>query len=696
MNTRKLMVLAMGACLAFAAMAENYTANWSNDKSITIGGVTYSDLLNSAVWGVDPTTLPTADGLVLNWSANISMASSATLSTYFIASSANAQHNVNLNGNTLTATARGLRNMTSGARITFSNGTLNLGVLLWPDRSSDGAVKTNNVFTATGAGTTLDVQNLYFGYNMGDLPGAGCGNKVIVTNGAFAAANVKLAWYQSFSGEPNGLYITGAGTVFSNKNANSCLEIKSAESANSFSNEFVVADGAIVKGMDSFSFCAARNLNYGEGHLLAFRGANTAHTFRGSDSTLGLSHRLEVDGAAVTSDNVTINNYGILTVKNGGSIVGKIGQYGTILLSGEGSRIVASAFNMNQADLPPLRTYVTDGASLSFANRALQFGANGCTNASLYVRSGGKVRCGSANVGYATTNLTCNIAPYCCVLEVDGIGSVVSNDQNMVVGTAYSGAEYFTGCGTNGHDNVIRVKNGGKIYNNPGNSVIIGFVCSSNALEVLDGGLLECGELHIGRAGAGTVGPFRARDVAFDNRCVVAGGTIESTGLVSFRGNNSLCHVTNGVIHTTGNCSLDCEKNTGCLLIAGTNSLVKGDLSFSISSAGAKVGFALPKEGYARAPIQSDNAVSFHETTVVSFIPPVEVGRIADSYTLAQVPESGTLDVPAALLSSMRTAIADLGEQDERFAKYRVKVAVEDGYRRLVARKPGGLILSFR
>ena len=170
----------------------------------------------------------------------------------------------------------------------------------------------------------------------------------------------------------------------------------------------------------------------------------------------------------------------------------------------------------------------------------------------------------------------------------------------------------------------------------------------------------------------------------------------ESTGLVSFRGNNSLCHVTNGVIHTTGNCSLECEKNTGCLLIAGTNSLVKGDLSLRVTSSGMKIDFALPKEGYARVPIQSDNAVSFHETTVVSFIPPVEVGRIADSYTLAQVPESGTLDVPAALLSNMRTAIADLGEQDERFAKYRVKVVVEDGYRRLVAGRPDGMIISIK
>ena len=324
--------------------------------------------------------------------------------------------------------------------------------------------------------------------------------------------------------------------------------------------------------------------------------------------------------------------------------------------------------------------------------------ANGCTNASLYVQGGGKVTCGLMSLGFASPNQQYDIAPYGCVLEVSGEGSVVSN-ESLTVGNASNGnAESFTGCGTNGHDNVVRIMNGGRIYTNPNNNsgVTIGFVCPSNALEVLDGGILECGPLYIGRTGSGTVGPFKARDVVFDNRCLVADGMIESTDRLSIRGKNSLCYVTNGVMHTTSTNIFECETNTGYLQIAGTNSLLKGDLAFRISSAGAKIDFVLPKEGYVRAPIQSDNRVSFHGTTVVSFIPPVEAGRIADSYTLAQVPESGALDVPATMITNMRTAIVSLGEQDERFAKYRVKVVVEDGYRRLVARKPSGFVITFR
>ena len=552
----------------------------------------------------------------------------------------------------------------------------------------------DNEFTVTGVGTTLDVNDLYFGYNMANKSGQGYGNKVIVTNGAFMAANVNLAWYTSFPGAPNGLYVTGSGTVFSNKNASSRLAIQDTKSANSFSNEFVVADGAVVKGLDNFQIGETRGTHYGEGHLLAFRGANTMHTFKGSDSSLGLSHRLEVDGAAITNDNVYIYNFGTMTVKNGGSVIGKIGQYGTLLLSGEGSKIEASTFSMNQPNLPPVRIEVTDGALLSTPG-SLQFGANGSTNASLFVRSGGKVSCNVANVGYASTNLAYSVAPYCCVLEVDGNGSVVSNNS-MNVGVAINGLAAFTGCGTNGHDNVIRIMNGGRIWTNPDNSISVGYVCPSNALEVLDGGLLECGTLYIGRMGMATIGPFNARQVAFDNRCLVSGGTIESTGILSFRGNNSLCYVTNGVMHTTSTNIFECEANTGCLQIAGTNSLVKGDLAFRVATAGTKIDFALPLEGYARAPIQSDNVVSFHAQTDVGFEPPAGAGRIADSYTLVQVPESGTLDVPATMITNMRSAIAALGEQDERFAKYRVKVVVEDGYRRLVARKPGGLILSFK
>jgi len=689
--------MATGAFVAAVSLAANYAATWSNDQSITIGDVKYADLLSAEVWSTDPVSLSTGDSLLLAggtaWN-RISISEDAEIKAFFVAGTSNRQYDINLNGKTLTATGQGLRSMTSGTKFKLANGTLKFGRLLWPDRSAAANALHDNEFTVTGAGTVLDVNNLYFGYTMGSSPGQGYGNKIIVTNGAFMAANVYLAAYQSFGGAPNGLYVTGSGTVFSNKNANSGLVIQNDASENSYSNELVVADGAVVKGLDYFKIGATGATIYGEGHLLAFRGANTAHTFKGRDSSLGMSQRFEVDGAAITTENVTINNYGIMTVKNGGSIVGKIGQYGSLFLSGAGSRIEASQFNMSQQNVPAVRTEVADGAFLSCAD-GLQLGAGGCTNASIFVRNGGKVTSSSAYVGHASTNLTFDVAPYNCVLEVDGEGSVMSNVY-MNVGTAINGAAAFSGCGTNGHDNVVRIMNGGRIWTNPKNGISIGFVCPSNSLEVLDGGVLECGTLYIGRAGVAAIGSFRASDVVFDNRCLVSGGTIESTGLISIRGNNSLCYVTNGVMHTTSTNSFDCETNTGLLQIAGTNSLLKGDLAFRVTTRDAKINFALPKEGYVRAPIQSDNLVSFPGQTVVSFEPPSETGKIADSYTLAQVPESGVLDVPVALLLSMRAAVATLGEQDERFAGYKVKVVVKDGYRRLVAGKPGGMIISIK
>lgn len=695
---KKLTMMAMAVALSYASLASNYTASWGqNGTAISIEGEDYRDLLDSAYWGgMLPTSMGSGDNLLMGSSANITVSGNATLLPYFVFGTANAIHNMNLNGKTLTATQNGLRNMISGAKFTLSNGTLKLGTLLWPDRSASSAVRSGNVFTVTGTGTTLDVGNLYFGYNMGSQPGQGCGNKIIVADGAFAAANVNLAYFQSFSGEPNGLYVTGSGTVFSNKNANSRLAIQNNVSADSFSNEFVVADGAVVKGVDNFQIGATRATSYGEGHLLAFCGPNTTHTFKGGDSTLGLSHRLEVDGAAITTDNVYIHNFGFVEVTNGGSITGKIGQYGTLLLSGEGSRIEANVFNMNQSNVPSVRTEVVDGAFLSVTAGDMNFGANGNTNASLFARNGGKVSCGTVNVGYASTNLTFSTAPYGCVLEVDGVGSIVSN-VSMSVGTAINSGTGFKGCGTNGHDNVVRVMNGGRIRTDPNSSISIGSVCPSNSLEVLGGGLLECGALYIGRMGTGDVGSFKAKDIAFDNRCVVAGGgTIESTGRLSIRGNNSLCYVTNGVMHTTDRFVYECERYTGLLQIAGTNSLLKGDLAFQVSSHDGHIDFMLPREGYARAPIQSDNLVSFPNTTVVGFIPPVDTGNIANIYTLAQVPDSGTLEIPDSLIAKMRATLVSVAAQDERFANHKVKIVIEDGYKRLQLRAPGGVTISFR
>ena len=103
--------------------------------------------------------------------------------------------------------------------------------------------------------------------------------------------------------------------------------------------------------------------------------------------------------------------------------------------------------NVSHDDLPALRTYVTDGAYLS-CNNSLSFGASGCTNGSLYVRNGGKVKCnGFIYLGNADENPQYQVAPYGCVLEVDGEGSVVTNN-GMTVGACRLSGDKATGCCT--------------------------------------------------------------------------------------------------------------------------------------------------------------------------------------------------------------------------------------------------------
>ena len=701
-------LMALGAFMASGSFATNYYAKWTHATAprINIGGVDYYDILDANVWDnnntgnydATPTALTANDSMVMNGTANISISSDAILQTFLVLGTPNAKHSMNLDGKTLTVTQNGLRSMTSGAKFTLSNGTLKLSQLRLPDRSTASAINHDNVFAVTGAGTTLDVDKVYFGFNMASKPGQGYGNKVIVTNGAFMAANVYLAQYESSSGAPNGLYVTGPGTVFSNKYEKSCFAISNItdQCGKSFSNEFVVADGAVVKGLGKIIIGRTSDLRSGVGHLLAFRGANTAHTFASAEtSTLGLSQRFEVDGANVAFSSAWFYNYGIVTVKNGGNLSANLALYGEMEISGAGSRFAtATTFPLGKANYSSARLFVKDGGTLSMPNTSLNIAQGGSTNASVTVTGGGTIDCKSVTVGLASTNQAYTVAPYNCMLEVAGEGSSLTS-QSLTVGHCEQPNELAIGCCTNGHGNVVRVRDGGRITVTAG-SPTIGFVCASNGLEVTSGGRFTGSkDLYIGRSNTGKIGNTTAQTCAFDNRCVVADGTIEVGGLFSLRGVNTLCYVTNGVIHAAQTNKCECYP-TGYLQIAGTNSLLKGDLAFIAANPGQKMEFVLPREGYVRAPIQSDNLVQLHKDTVVGLVPPPEPGRIADVYTLAQVPESGTLSVQPAMLDSMNATLAALAFQDERFADYKVKIVVEDGYRRLQLRGRGGMTIIFR
>ena len=57
---------------------------------------------------------------------------------------------------------------------------------------------------------------------------------------------------------------------------------------------------------------------------------------------------------------------------------------------------------------------------------------------------------------------------------------------------------------------------------------------------------------------------------------------------------------------------------------------------------------------------------------------------------------SGTLTVPNALLTSLRTKLAALAAQDARFEEHAVVVKVENGFRRLQLATPSGTLIMFK
>jgi len=810
-------LVSAGLGLALVAGAENINGVWSG-ATLEIGLKTYRDMLSADNYNENksPTDLKSSDNVIMGKSADVSFSADAALKPNVVFGQQGGRYDMNLNGKTI-GKMNLLRTMTRGVDLTISGGgSLSFTSTYWPDRYQTNPL-SNNVITVTGTGTTVDFGNLYFGYNMGSpvAPGAGAGNQIYVCDGATAKAKMFYGYYANVSGRPNGFYVSGAGTRYLNNDAARKVNFASANGAESFSNEFVVAAGASLTDVGGFTMGTLTNTMHGIGHLIAFRGASTTHAFD-LDSIVGVSQRYEIDGANVTNTglivagNVTVRNQGQLSaspsfdsdsrtlvsgagaifrnlraqgndafpftrnaattnalfvLENGASLEGigrfsisgsgnmvvfrgsatdqtllhptasacfsavnfgntlqivegaklrlrnsdgtpnacnRIRNYGDILVSGTGGLLdfdTTTSTIIGGASAATSTITVEDGATLSLGtgSAGLQIAGDGGTNANVFVRSGGTLTAGGTIVlGSASIDTSKNYttAPYDCVFEVVGMGSSVTAG-GMNIGS-YSGAP-CAGCCTNGHDNVLRVKDGGRMTLT--SDLNVGQTCSSNRLEVLAGGQLTVRDIFVGRAHTGTImssPEIKARDVAFDNGCVVTDEGEIGARVFSVRGNNGLCHVTNGVIRASWTNIVETMENTGRLLIAGTNSLVKGDMAFRFSANDAELVFALPRTGYCRAPIQSDRVVFFNNTTRFVFEPPTEAGDLAECYVLAEVPTSGTMNISAQNKTNLQAALDVLKASDPRFERYRVKVIEQDGRRYLVLTAGQGMVLIFK
>ena len=397
--------------------------------------------------------------------------------------------------------------------------------------------------------------------------------------------------------------ITGEASVYSNINVGAYGLMSFQRDATVSNIVFEIADGAKFENLGRMDISGAG------GNKVVFRGTKTDQTARHGTETSGFSV-VEVGNALEVVDGAKLR----LTTGSGAAHGNcRIRLYGDLLVSGENGLLsfnTTTAMMVGALRSPTSRITVADGAKFEVGG-GLNLGADGGTNACLSVTNGGVVTAAGVYLGYASNDPKYEQAPHDCVIDVAGSGSKLTC-SGLTVGTGEKASADATGCCTNGYGNILRVRDGAQVVNSV--DLTIGNTCSSNALEVLSGGRLEARNVYIGRAESAVIGPTKAQFCAIGNRCVVAGGgAVEATGLLSIRGNDSSCFMTNGVLHTTMTNNFECMANTGHLVIAGTNSLLKGDLATRIIAVSHHILVARHAQQRTMAEV-THHAVIFHFT----------------------------------------------------------------------------------
>ena len=503
-----------------------------------------------------------------------------------------------------------------------------------PRANNDSYGAHDTTFVVGGGASTamLDAQEIHYQY--------GTNNLLVVTNNGIVSVSgtgTRIGTSYSTAANPYGVLATGncirvtSGGVYSNSNVGASITFSLFGLSGCAGNAFEVVNGGRLEGWARFDLAESA------GNTLAFRGAETSHTFdttNGTPSTIkGHGTRLEItDGASLRLKDSVKGSGGRFWLGNGGCS-------NMILVAGNGSTFTCESTG------PLIGQKNTEGNVLE-------------------VRDGGKVRADGVYIGREGSKTDPTRGNVVRVVRngsfTDALSMMVGYGDDSVAGREYSCSnrleiasggsvsvgEYLTvSGGSNSWANAIDVSAGTLTV---GSSLRFSFRGQSSVMSVRDGGKVTVG---------GAV-QFGQESGAIASNCVMevlSGAEIAAGNEFIVSGRNHMLAVSNGMIRTTSSrsrgiqlpsCRTAGRDSDFTIAITGTNPVIRAEGTSTSAEpvltvrGSTEVDFTIPQGGYVAPPFQT---------------PIGKLGFIEDS--LGNVPDL-RFDVSACTKGLVRCVIA--------------------------------------
>lgn len=403
-------------------------------------------------------------------------------------------------------------------------------------------VSAGNTAIVTGSGSVWsNAINTYVGY-------AGVGNQLIVTNGGKAWDQAgTIGWTNSATG--NSVLISDTGSVWSNT---IFLYVGYVGDGNQLivSNGAAVFSGTGYVGVDRFT---SNNTATVTGNGSAWANTNFLYVgYIGSSNTLVIADGGRANGpetrigyGPLTTNNVAlITGSGALLSNTANTIVGYGGYAGQLIIS-NGATVYDSIGALGYTNQSSRNTATVTGSGSTWINTNNLFVGYVASSNTLVIADGGAVYDQEGRIGQFAVSSNNTVV-------VTG-GGLWSHTANTLVGYGGPGNQLIItnggmvtgGVGAIGYTNssvlnVATVTGTGSTWENSG-FVYVGFLSSSNALVIADGGVVNDIEADIGTKGTSS-----------NNLAIVAGsGTLWSNSvntIVGFAGDLNRLVVSNNAV----------------------------------------------------------------------------------------------------------------------------------------------------
>jgi len=436
--------------------------------------------------------------------------------------------------------------------------------------SSEGR-SSNNVAIVDGIGSTMDIDQMYVGYE-------GDGNRVEITNGGKVVSDYTQLG-KSFISADNSVLVSGDGSVLSNNNSmyvgywgdNNSLLIEDggkvytrslfamSDSAASTGNTVVVTGNGSTLESASSSFIVG--IEGRENTMQVLDGAQVLNT---GNALVGYQYQSDNNTVLVSGTNSAWRNTGKLSV-------GYSGEDNTMLVV-DGGLLTSKGAEIGRTDTAHNNLVLVSGEGSVWQNDgSLVMGATGSganwnaggTGNVLVVEDGGMVLVGNAD----TNNLPI----------IGNAGSLVVADSELVIANGSRVITDYTYIGLGAEDSgILHVASGSQMA--VSNTLVVGYAGSGNEMVVSGDSTLYTEEAFIGFGNTAT-----------DNEVNISAGTWSNKDdlYVGYEGSGNTLAVSDGAAVLTGNTFVEGQDNG--LSITGDGSRLQSMETFSLDGYGNSV-----------------------------------------------------------------------------------------------------------